>query len=332
MQGSSQPTPGEFAEVAEGVWRLTLPMRFNPGHINSYLLRDACGWTVIDCGNHSAETQQTWQRWLDRHSEGMPVTRVILTHGHPDHYGSAPWLCQQTGAPLQMAAAEWDAVNRLWRGSADRPGELAEFYRHWHASDGDIQSIVDFMKVFQFGCPTLDGEPELLAPGTSVSLGGQRWELLAGYGHTPCNLLLYRPEDRVLITGDQVLPTIVPNISLWAGSDENPLQLALDTLTNLAGLPVSLALPAHGLPFEDFEARCKQIAAVYNRRLERLRTRLRRGPASVVELAQAALGKLAQGPLFMLVAGQLYALIACLAARGDVVVTADGFALTDTRA
>lgn len=332
MQGIPQPEPGAFVPVAQGVWRLTLPMRFNPGHVNSYLLRDVAGWTAIDCGNFSAETRQTWQQWLDRDSDGLPLDRIILTHAHPDHYGSAPWLCEQTGATLHMAAAEWDAVNRLWRGSADRPDELARFYQRWHASEAEVASILDFMRVFQLGCPEFAAEPALLSPDDCVTIAGQHWQLLPGFGHTPCNLLLYRPDDGVLITGDQVLPTIVPNISLWAGSDENPMQLALDTLSKLAGLRVSVALPAHGAPFSDFAARCGQITAVYEKRLERLVARLAAGPASVAELAQAALGKLAQGPMFMLVAGQLYALLSCLAARGDAVITETGFALSAERA
>lgn len=312
--------------MAEGVWRLRLPMRFHPGHVNSYLIESRGGWVVIDCGNHSDTTRDTWRQFLASPEAACGVHTILLTHAHPDHYGSAPWLVRQTGARLVMAEQEWDAVNRLWRGSVEQEDRLRAFYRQWGASDQDLDHVVMFMHGFRGGCPAFEGEPVLLAD-TARSLDGlPGWQLLDGFGHTPRNLMPCRDADGVLVTGDQVLPAIVPNLSLWFGSDPDPVGNYLDSLLRMRTLPVTRALPAHGDPFDEFPARCDAIAGVHHKRLRRLRDALEAGPKTTAELARAALGKAPEGPLFILIAGQLYALLSYLQHRGEIVMHENGAA------
>ena len=307
-----------LTRLDEGLWRLRLPMRFSPGHINSYLLEDDGGWLVIDCGNNSEDTRRTWQAFLDSPKAGAGIRRILLTHAHPDHAGSAGWLMQQTGAPLLLAGAEEDAYQRLWRGSSEQRDAVCDFFAGWGASEAQQQSIFAFMQGFSLGCPPLDGDVFQLAPGETLSVAGREWRLHGGYGHTPCNLLLEDVARGWLITGDQVLPSIQPNVSLWWGSDPDPLGSCLDSLAALSSLEVRHACPAHGEVFDDFADRCRQIRRQHLRRLDRLRTALAEGNSDVMSLCQAVLGKAIEGPLFMLVAGQLFAMLAYLERRGEV--------------
>lgn len=312
---ASQPAP---ELVAEGVYRLQLPMRFHPGHINSYLLRDVKGWTVVDCGNHSEETREVWRQLIDNWLAGEPITRIVLTHAHPDHFGSAPWLLEQTGARLSLAREEWHAMQHLWRGSSERPEELAGFFQARGVAEQHLPSIQLFMEGFRHGCPPCDHDPCFVAPGERLRIGEQDWILHGGYGHTPCNLLLWRESDGTIITGDQVLPAITPNVSLWYDSESDPMGRKLETLSRLQTLTVSLALPAHGDPFDNFSARCEALARTYQRRIDRVRQRLRKGAANLEQLGEAGFGKSLNGPMYMLVAGQLLALLAHLQARHEV--------------
>ena len=75
--------------------------------------------------------------------------------------------------------------------------------------------------------------------------------MLVGRGHAPEMLCLFSPEHNVLIAGDQVLPKISPNVSVWPSEPEaNPLAEFLDSLASFRQLPADcLVLPSHGLPF-----------------------------------------------------------------------------------
>lgn len=316
---SAEQSSLPLEQLDQGLWRLRLPMRFSPGHINSYLLEDGDGWLVVDCGNHSEEARETWRAFMASEHYRAGIQRIFLTHAHPDHAGSAAWLTAQTGAPLLMAAAEDDAFNRLWRGSVERVDELRAFFADWGASDEQQESIVNFMQGFSVGCPAWSGPVTHVEAGDCLRVAGRDWQLHGGYGHTPCNLLLHDHDRGWLITGDQVLPSIQPNVSLWWGAASDPLGDYLASLTRLSTLEVNRACPAHGEVFDDFAERCDQIARQHQRRLDRLRAALGEGPSDVLALCEKVLGKAIQGPLFMLVAGQLFAMLAYLEKRAEVV-------------
>jgi glyoxylase-like metal-dependent hydrolase (beta-lactamase superfamily II) len=65
----------------------------------------------------------------------------------------------------------------------------------------------------------------------------------------------------VLISGDQVLPRITTNISVWPDQPRgNPLRQYLDSLDRFRGIgPETLVLPAHGLPFCGLSERLAEL-------------------------------------------------------------------------
>ena len=86
------PAPGRTIEVAPGIlWgRLALPFQLD--HVNIYFIDDGNGWALIDTGLGNKATQAAWQPLLDGLLAKRPLTRIIATHFHPDHVGSAGFL------------------------------------------------------------------------------------------------------------------------------------------------------------------------------------------------------------------------------------------------
>src|SRR2546430_1274473 len=79
--------------------------------------------------------------------------------------------------------------------------------------------------------PTVPHEHRRLRDGDVLTIGGRRWQVLVVLGHAPEQACLWSQEDGVLISGDQVLPKITTNVSVWAEQPrENPLGLYLDSL------------------------------------------------------------------------------------------------------
>ena len=83
------PPPGEVVEIARGVlWtRLALPFQLN--HINIFLIEDGDGWAVLDTGINNGATRAAWDALVAGPLKGRNLTRLIVTHFHPDHIGLA---------------------------------------------------------------------------------------------------------------------------------------------------------------------------------------------------------------------------------------------------
>ena len=63
----------------------------------------------------------------------------------------------------------------------------------------------------------------------------------------------------MLLSGDQILPTISTVIRFPIGVEDNPLRQYLDSLTILKELNPTKIMPAHGEPFNDMDARIEQL-------------------------------------------------------------------------
>src|SRR5438067_9295332 len=113
------PPPGETLAIAPGIHWLRMPLPFALDHINLWLLEDGPGWTIVDTGYAMARTKELWERVLAEQLGGLPVTRVIVTHYHPDHIGLAGWLTEHWQAPLWVTEKEWLFAGVVSRGNGD---------------------------------------------------------------------------------------------------------------------------------------------------------------------------------------------------------------------
>ena len=80
------PEFGACHEVSLGIFWLRMPLPFALDHVNLWLLEDGDGWTLVDCGYASAEIKALWEQHFTGIMQGRPLKKVIVTHGHPDHY------------------------------------------------------------------------------------------------------------------------------------------------------------------------------------------------------------------------------------------------------
>lgn len=128
--GEALRAAGQLLPVADGVFWLRLPLPFALNHINLWLLQDGDGWTLVDCGYGSKQNLQLWQSLLDGVLAQQSLSRIIVTHDHPDHIGLADWLIQQTGAALWMSESEFLAAHAVWHDLAGfECAQMVELYR-----------------------------------------------------------------------------------------------------------------------------------------------------------------------------------------------------------
>jgi glyoxylase-like metal-dependent hydrolase (beta-lactamase superfamily II) len=123
--------------------------------------------------------------------------------------------------------------------------------------------------------------------GERVMVGGREWQVVVGRGHSPEHAALWCPALDVLISGDQVLPRISPNVSVWPQEPEaDPLSLFIDSLDVLkATVPDSvLVLPSHGRPFRGLHARIDDLLAHHVDRLTDTLEACAVGPQRAIDL------------------------------------------------
>jgi glyoxylase-like metal-dependent hydrolase (beta-lactamase superfamily II) len=119
--------------------------------------------------------------------------------------------------------------------------------------------------------PTVAPEFHALRDGDALEIGGRRWHVLTVFGHSPEQACLHAPELGVLISGDEVLPVITTNVSVWSEQPRgNPLRLYLESLHRFRPLAAdTLVLPSHNLPFRGLHARLDALARHHEERLGR---------------------------------------------------------------
>ncbi len=134
----NHPGHDQVVEVTPGVlWvRLKLPFRLN--HVNIYLLADGDGWAMVDSGFGNEETIAAWTTLFEGPLRHVKVTRLIVTHSHPDHVGLAGWITERFDCPLQMSQVEYlQSVYHQNRGTEERKNAQRLFFRR-HGMDEDL--------------------------------------------------------------------------------------------------------------------------------------------------------------------------------------------------
>ncbi len=272
---AAPPPPGTVQEIAPGVRWLRMPLPFALDHINLWLVADGAGWAIVDTGINSAETKALWEQIFDNALDGKPITRLICTHYHPDHVGLAGWLTERLGIELWMTDTEWRFGHERSRSMADGVHPLvADMYRRvGMAPEALGTSTIARGSHYKSRVLPLPDRHRTLSDGMELILGGRTWRVVVGRGHAPEHACLFSPELDLLIAGDQVLPKISPNVSLWpADLDPDPLGSFLASLERLrlAVPPTSFVLPSHNLPFYGLHTRLDQLAALHAARLDQV--------------------------------------------------------------
>jgi glyoxylase-like metal-dependent hydrolase (beta-lactamase superfamily II) len=313
----AQDADPTVTEVAPGILRMQLPISIpGLGHTNCYAMEDDRGFTVVDPG---LPGPASWTALADRlgqlDAEPRHIHTVVCTHSHPDHYGGAHQIREETGARVvthrlfrnwwdpsddgsetlddglsvddnDAADAEQAASEAPDRGEQVRPDGRTPWGTVWERRrpPPEAASAMEGIDPRWFGAPV----PSLrLDEAEMIKLGGREWVAVHTPGHTPDHLCLYDPEGGVMLSGDHVLPTITPHIS-GLSADADPLRRFMESLERMHHFDgVRIVLPAHGNPFTDLGGRADAIHRHHIERLETLRgISASLGPATVEALTQ----------------------------------------------
>jgi len=264
------PGAGEAVEIAPGIKWCRIPLPIDLNHINVWLIDHADGCIVVDTGMAAPVAEEAWERIAAEHFAAQPLLGVFVTHIHPDHIGLARWLQQRYRVPVWMSRRTHEQVQAFVSGDANGAEREAE---RFFASQGVVdRSLLPSLSPARFVRMT-SGMPDdirYVADCESLSWGGQQWRAMETNGHAEGHLCLFEASHRLLISGDQVLPTISSNIGFtWRNRDKDPLASFLGSLQRLRTLPSdTLVLPSHGVPFRGLQSRIDDLSSHHFEQLD----------------------------------------------------------------
>ncbi len=190
------PAAGEVMEVADGILLVRIALPFQLDHVNVYLIDDGDGWAVLDTGIANDATRAAWEALLSGPLAGRRLTKVIVTHYHPDHIGLAGWLAERFDLPLLTTQTTYLQCLNI----SLRPNALdAEVYRDFYLSNGldaETTALVAtqghrYLKMVAPLPPVF----QRIAAGDVLKIGGRRFSVLIGEGHAPEQAMLYCPDE-----------------------------------------------------------------------------------------------------------------------------------------
>jgi glyoxylase-like metal-dependent hydrolase (beta-lactamase superfamily II) len=327
---TAPPRPGKTFPIVPGIEWLRMPLPFALDHINLWLIEDGDGWTIVDTGYAMPETTALWEQIFAERLGGRPVTRIIVTHHHPDHIGLGGWLCGRWQIPLWATEKEW-LFARMLTGKSDDAADLRRAFAQRAGLDNAASEIfAEHQRGYRRGVPAVPPSFERLSDGSAVEIGGREWRVIVGEGHSPELACLYCAETGVLISGDQVLPRISPNVSVHAWEPNgNPLARFLRSLDKLRAAvpPETLVLPSHNMPFCGLHARIDALAAHHQARCQEIVAACAR-PRSAKELLPVLFQRPLDRHQMAFALGEALAHLHYLEARDEIVrvPSADGVA------
>lgn len=314
----ADPGPGQPYEVADGVYWLRFPMPGSLDHINLWLLEDHDGWTIVDTCLDLPDSRSLWEGLLDGFMGGKPVKRVICTHMHPDHVGLAGWLTQRTECDLWMSREEFLMCHNLVDDTGrEAPDVAIRFYRA--AGYDDLQLDTYRARFGHFGSrvSALPDSFRRMTEGETIEINGRYWQVVVGSGHSPEHVALYCPALKLLISGDQVLPKISPNVSVFPTEPTgDPLKEWLRSNARIRDLLPDnvLVLPAHQAPFYGLHVRLTQLIESHEHALDRLFEHLAKPRRAIDCFSVLFRRKITEGVLQMAI-GETMAHLNCLLGR-----------------
>lgn len=318
-------TEAELAGL--GVHRIPVPIPFVAagGPVNLYVIEEAGGGlTLFDAGLGSEEAQGALLAGFARLGFSLSqVRRIVVSHGHVDHFGAARFVQEQGGgAPVFAHPADLPKLDEAGPRFADRsPAFDAHFARL--GVPAEVREAVLRSGERSYGLSRRAAGVRPIDEGAVIEGRHVRFTVRHFPGHTPGLIALHEEAHGLLLAADHLLERISPNPLIELGPDGRdgffrPLISYLASLERTRALDLALVLPGHGGPFSDHRRIIDGLVGFYAKRQARLAGLLAAGPTTGWALCRALFPVVPADAAFLTMS-ETVANLEVMEARGEVV-------------
>lgn len=248
--------------------------------------------TLIDAGPKITGAMDFLRHELSRGGFGFrDIERIIVTHGHVDHFGLAAKIRDAAGCAIKILAHPeekwrmsvknleawlWNQETNDFMVMAGTPKELIEKAR---------KRLFDMS---HFAEP-LD-ELDFLEEGDELEGSGFRLKVIHTPGHTAGSICLFESQSCVLFTGDSIIKHISPNPLVeprrkdLRDSSYQSLAAFLSSLDKLGSLDVDFVFPGHGEYLSDLQKTIRKYVMHHQERMDLIWNALKRKPRPIYNL------------------------------------------------
>lgn len=209
------------------------------------------------------------------------LKRIVITHGHIDHYGGLSAIRSRTGAPVAVHELDRRVLTHHEERLALTSRALSAFLWRAGVTESNHTSLMGMYGWSKGLFRSIDVERVLRDGDLLDDL------MLVRHvpGHCPGQVCLQIGD--VLLSADHVLPHTSPHMAPESITPSTGLGHYLEALRAIAGVPgIRLALGGHEGSIDDIYARIAQIEISHQRKLDRLLA-LCAEPHTINELSRA---------------------------------------------
>lgn len=236
--------------------------------VNSYLIAEKEELLIIDTGMPIRSSLGYLEEKLVEYGFKMrDIKKIIVTHLHIDHIGGAGYIQKISGATFSIHEKEAKFIGRL----INYPEESVETFKKIMYKTDVPKNLIEEMMFFHPGISNQAIYSKIdynanVRDNDIITVGNRKLRIISTPGHSINNICIYDNEEKILFSGDHVLPEITPNIRVPFNND-NPLGEYLDSLEKVSKLEVKYYLPGHGNIQSDFKERIKSLKCHHYQRL-----------------------------------------------------------------
>jgi glyoxylase-like metal-dependent hydrolase (beta-lactamase superfamily II) len=195
-----------------------------------YAIADEATVTLIDTGMAFATSRLLAQLQKAGYRPEQ-ITRIFITHAHPDHVGGLHALHAASGATLICSTIEKPVLEGKTPVVMPDPAQRSFFDKLINPRPQTLQPI------------TVD---QTLNEGDVLESAIGDWQALAAPGHTPGQMALWHPERKILIAADAIMN--FPKLRLPFSAFTQNMAVARTTAKRLAALEPAILCCGHGHP------------------------------------------------------------------------------------